>query len=43
MAQLLTTARNEVEALGHLTAETALALTRNGVDVAMLERRLLDA
>lgn len=43
MASLLANARNEVESLGWITSETAMALNRYGVDAASLERRLLDS
>lgn len=43
MNALTNAARTEVEAFGWITTETATKLRRCGVDVAAMERRLLDA
>jgi len=40
---LTSTARKEVEALGYLTSQTAMALRSSGVDPAAFERRVLDS
>lgn len=40
---LTATARKEVEALGYLTTNTAIALRNRGVDPAAFERRALDS